>query len=360
MKKIFLYAYTKKNLGDDLFIKYIVERYPKCKFFIWGNKRNSLYAQYNNLKIIDENPKIYNFLKKIRASLAARYKNYLVTRCDALVYIGGSIFIEYDNWRMIKTWWDFMVKKIPVFVLGANFGPYKDQEYKVEMNKVFLECEDICFRDRYSQGLFKNDKVRYAPDILFGYNMPVIKDKEKKVFVSVIDCNRKNEGINKLSDFTNQYEKFIFRQCQKYINKEYKIILSSFCQYEGDEEAADRIYQKIVAAYKDEKLVERIYYHGENQQEILKQLAASEIIIATRFHAVVLGLISQCKVLPVLYSNKTKNILKDLGINENVADIKELNIDSEYKTIQLNEVEIKQLREKSEEHFEKLDEFIKK
>ena len=358
MKKIFLYAYTEKNLGDDLFIKYIVEGYPKNKFFIWKNKENSFYNQYNNLKIIDENPKMYNFFKKINTSLAARYKNYLVTRCDALVYIGGSIFIEYDNWKMIKTWWDFMVKKIPVFVLGANFGPYKDQEYKVEMNKVFFECKDVCFRDRYSQGLFENDKVRYAPDILFGYNMPVVKNKERKVFVSVIDCNHKNEGINKLSDFTNRYEKFIFKQCQEYIKKGYRIVLSSFCQSEGDEEAADRIYQKIIATYEDEKLVQKIYYDGENQHEILKQLATSEIVIATRFHAVVLGLVSQCRVLPVLYSNKTKNILKDLNINGNMADIKELDINGVYKTVELNELEIRKLREKSEKHFEKLDKYI--
>ena len=42
MKKIFLYAYTEKNLGDDLFIKYITERYPKCKFYIWGNGQNEM------------------------------------------------------------------------------------------------------------------------------------------------------------------------------------------------------------------------------------------------------------------------------------------------------------------------------
>ena len=101
-----------------------------------------------------------------------------------------------------------------------------------------------------------------------------------------------------------------------------------------------------------------IYYDGENQHEILKQLATSEIVIATRFHAVVLGLVSQCRVLPVLYSNKTKNILKDLNINGNMADIKELDINGVYKTVELNELEIRKLREKSEKHFEKLDKYI--
>lgn len=358
MKKIFLYAYTEKNLGDDLFIKYITERYPKCKFYIWGNGQNDFYERYSNLKIIDENPSIYKFLKNIHVSLAAKYKNYLIMRCNALVYIGGSIFIEYDNWRTIKTWWDYMVKKIPLFVLGANFGPYKDQDYKDEMNKVFLQCKDVCFRDQYSYELFENDKIRYAPDILFGYHMPIGKEKQKKVFVSVIDCNRKNEGWNKLSVFTDQYEEFLFHQCQEYIEKGYKIVLSSFCQGEGDEEAANRLHQKIRSEYKDQNIVEKAYYCGENQQEILEQLATSEIVIATRFHAVVLGLISQCKVLPVLYSNKTKNILQDLKINENVADIRKIDMCENYNVIQLNEKQIGRLRENSEKHFEKLDGYI--
>ena len=73
-----------------------------------------------------------------------------------------------------------------------------------------------------------------------------------------------------------------------------------------------------------------------------------------------LGLISQCKVLPVLYSDKTKNILKDLKISENIADIRKLDINDIYKTIQLNEIEIRELGQKSKKHFEKLDEYINK
>lgn len=166
------------------------------------------------------------------------------------------------------------------------------------------------------------------------------------------------KGENKLSVFTDQYEKFLFHQCQEYIEKGYKIVLSSFCQGEGDEEAANRLHQKIRSEYKNQNIVEKAYYCGENQQEILEQLATSEIVIATRFHAVVLGLISQCKVLPVLYSNKTKNILQDLKINENVADIRKIDMCENYNVIQLNEKQLGRLRENSEKHFEKLDGYI--
>ena len=40
MKKVFLYAYDKQNLGDDLFIYTICNRYPKTKFYLWSDEQN--------------------------------------------------------------------------------------------------------------------------------------------------------------------------------------------------------------------------------------------------------------------------------------------------------------------------------
>lgn len=45
MKKVFLYAYDKINLGDDLFIENLVNRYPHVKFIMISNKENK-----NNFK----------------------------------------------------------------------------------------------------------------------------------------------------------------------------------------------------------------------------------------------------------------------------------------------------------------------
>lgn len=33
MKKVFLMAYARKNLGDDIFIKMLLEKYPRNRFF---------------------------------------------------------------------------------------------------------------------------------------------------------------------------------------------------------------------------------------------------------------------------------------------------------------------------------------
>ena len=36
MKKIKVYAYTRQNLGDDLFIKILCERYPNTQFVLYA------------------------------------------------------------------------------------------------------------------------------------------------------------------------------------------------------------------------------------------------------------------------------------------------------------------------------------
>ena len=38
MKKVFLMAYARKNLGDDIFIKMIIEKYPKIYIFMMIKK----------------------------------------------------------------------------------------------------------------------------------------------------------------------------------------------------------------------------------------------------------------------------------------------------------------------------------
>lgn len=46
--------------------------------------------------------------------------------------------------------------------------------------------------------------------------------------------------------------------------------------------------------------------------EVLRELAASEIVVGTRFHATILGLVAGARVLPIMYSDKTKHVLEDI------------------------------------------------
>ena len=360
MKKIFLYAYDKQNLGDDLFVRTISERYSSVQFFMWSDKDYQTSMQdISNLRVLDKNSLLQKVLTLIKPSLGAGRKAFYENRCDAVLYIGGSIFIEYDNWEMILTWWEYEASRHDMYVLGANFGPYKTEAYRAKMAAVFSKMKDICFRERYSQALFDEVNVaRFAPDILFGYPMPRKTGKRKQVFVSVIDCCSED---HLLVEFEKSYIGFIVQLIKDAAQSSYDIILSSFCRKEGDEKGIDKILacatQKSLAAH-----ISICNYTGNNSAHVLQNISNSELVVATRFHASVLGFAAGNPVLPVIYSDKTRHMLEECGFTGVSYDIRkpaELCFSDIINNLNNQKMAgCKILAEQSENHFIKLDEVL--
>ena len=357
MKKIFLYAYDHINLGDDLFIETIVNRYPNTEFYFWTEKKNKkVFQDLKNLRIIDKDSKKINLLKKIRPSLEARYKVAIQKKCDAQVYIGGSIFMEYPTWENIVSWWEYQSTQYPFFVLGANFGPYYTEEYRNAMDNVYKKLKDICFRDTYSKKLFEtNDNVRQAPDILFSYQMQIRKKKKKQIFISVISCEDRNfkglseeEYILKMADLINGF-----------YQEDYKIILASFCEEEGDLKAAEKIKYNI----RNSSEVHILNYNGLNRKKIVETISESSYVVATRFHAMVLGMVAKVPVFPIVYSNKTRNVLDDINFEGNYADLRDkesLTYENAKYNLEMNyKVNIDEMKKNADQHFMKLDKMLK-
>lgn len=347
MKKLFLYAYDWRNLGDDLFVEYIARRYPKAQLYIWSGAENeAVYGRIPNLKRIDPDSRVVRLLRKIRPSLVARYRSWLENRCDAVVYIGGSIFMEYPNWETICTWWEYEAKNRPFYVLGANFGPYHTEAYRKKMEEIFTDCRDVCFRDKYSASLFPGI-VRQAPDILFGYPMPKVAVKPDQIFVSVINCAGRDESHN-LNEHDGRYVANMAGLLQQLLTEGKKIVLASFCKEEGDEEGI----RKILAAMgcEADPRVRVLCYDGTNADELTSAIAQSGGVIGTRFHATILAMTAGRPVLPIVYSDKTKHVLEDLGFTGTVYDLRE---DRPWMTTAMATMTVPACE--AERHFAKLD-----
>lgn len=357
VKKVYVVAYDGVNLGDDLFIRTIVNRYPHVKFYMWSDLKNrEIFRCLTNLKIIDKNGKLPRLLERIRPSLAARYRNWMERRCRAMVYIGGSIFIEYENWKQILNWWNYRVEQCDFFVLGANFGPYHTEAYREEMGQIYAQMKDVCFRDRYSYGLFREiNTVRYAPDILLAHSMPQVPVDEKQIFVSVINCAARDGGHG-LTAYDADYVKNMARLLEKYCREGYRPVISSFCEVEGDEEAIRKILKTMDPQLAS--MVQVLNYDGTNAQKLCEAIAGSAFVVATRFHATILAIVAGRPVLPVIYSDKTLHVLEDLGIRDPLIDIRS---SCDYTTVKPVEIAVnrQQLALDAQKHFEKLDEILR-
>jgi colanic acid/amylovoran biosynthesis protein len=354
MKKVFLCAYDRKNLGDDLFIHTITKRYPYVRFYIWTDKANrDTFRSLPNLTVVDSDSRFVRFLNWLRPSLSVRYYYWLIRRCEAMVYIGGSIFIEYPNWEMICNGWEYKAENFPFYVLGANFGPWHSEGYRDRMNRIFGKMQDVCFRDRYSHALFKdNEKVRSAPDILYAYPMPQTAVDEKQVFVSVIDCASRDDSHGLRSN-DQPYVDRMAALLQQYLQAGHTLVLSSFCKAEGDEQGVQRLLAAM--GCENEPRIRVLHYDGTNADQITEAIAESGLVIATRFHATILALAAGRPVLPIIYSDKTRYVLEDLGFNGAMYDIRR---DGVWEMTEGAVLDVEQTKIHAQAHFEKLDEIL--
>ena len=175
MRKNLVKGYFKKNLGDDIFLKILLERYKNNNFEIYssydydGVYKTKNYKFYSTKSIVNVFRVLINkFLKIVKSNKSILIEN--IKKYDNVILIGGSIFMEDEQLKLDYYKNNQFNYKNNNYILGANFGPYKNKEY-VDLHKseIFPKVKDICFRDMYSYELFKElPNTRCASDIVFG------------------------------------------------------------------------------------------------------------------------------------------------------------------------------------------------
>src|SRR5699024_1207524 len=215
-------------------------------------------------------------LRQIRKGLSIR--QFVANRCNAAVYIGGSIFMQQDNWQQtLRKKEKMKIKNKPFYVIGANFGPYQDEEFYVQYKELFKTYTDICFREEYSYNLFNDlENVRVANDVIFNLKSQK-KLSRKNIVISVIKPSIRKEfkGIDEI------YYQKIKELSIYFIDKGYEVILMSFCEYEEDNEAVEEILRTIPKKYSN--CITKHFYKY-NLDETLTKITTTSFVIATRFH----------------------------------------------------------------------------
>jgi len=326
---IYIKAYTRVNLGDDLLIKIVCNNNKEEKFCILGDESyKDIFKDIENLEILVEDYNVLQNLKNNREEFIDAHDKFIKkisNICDTFLYVGGSIFIDGGPSSIIRL--GDLRKEISSFtnsyIIGANFGPCYNKEYfDFVHDKIIPLLNHITFRDIESYNSFKDlGNVSYAPDIVFSLNTNKVCRKNKEIGISLIyHLNRDN-----LKDNYYNYLNYIKRIAKEYIKDGYKLRLLSFCEYEKDPIAINDFLNLLSA---EEKRNISIDYYKGNINEFLEIFESLDTIIATRFHSIVLALKYNCKVIPICYSNKSENLLKDLNIKDYITFSNIKNIDN--------------------------------
>lgn len=322
MKKILLLGYLKKNLGDDLFVSMLLNRYKDVEFV---TKNSSLeffepFKLYKNyIKIVSSEPMLEYDLKEF----------------SGCIYIGGSLFreginsLEYQK-KMTKFINKCKLEGIPFYYISSNFGPYSTEVFYQECLKKIKMVDGITFRDKYSYNKFKHlSNVNYSPDLVFSLDIKPRRKIKNSIGISVIDLslNMRSESISKCDA---EYSIMLKKNIINFINDNKKVYLFSFCEPEGDLKAIKRVIDMLPELYKSKVTI--VNYNGKNGNlySFIQKYSMMEKMICTRFHSLVLSLLFKQELVVLSYSSKLDNFLEDIDDR-----FKKISIDSN-----LNEIKI--------------------
>lgn len=359
-KRVLVCAYFAKNVGDDLFLKVLFDRYPHVNWELLTANRDYLdiFKDYENVKITYSYRDIKIGKYHLNLFFLIHKLSFGFKKYDAIVNIGGSIFMQNPTWMVSFSKREYLIKKIKAernFIIGANFGPFLDQDFMRKHRELFPTYDDICFRDSSSYNLFKDLKnVRLAPDVVLGFQDHQIEKKEKVVGISTINLEDRPD----LRKYTTSYNHKIAKLVEHYIEKGYQIRLFSFCEKEGDLKGLHKIINKVSPQYIDN--INIIRYTGD-LLSFLKVFKSCGRIIGSRFHSLILAMVYDQPFYPLIYSEKTSHFLTDLGFSHkgcHIRDMKHLNVTDISSLESFSHVKDKQVFLDANRHFDKLDAFL--
>ena len=242
-------------------------------------------------------------------------------------------------------------------MIGCNFGPYYNEEYRQFYQKQFENAGQVCFREKHSFELFEGENIQCGTDILFSYPTKEYESPAQQgyVAISVLDLNKDNEEDGEKA---GQYVTAVSGLVQELLNRGEKIVLMGFCEAQRDNLVIDKVFE---ACHRSPEII-ICNYPEKNYREMVGILAGAKSIVSTRYHGMILGWLYGKKVLPIIYSSKMQHVIDDAGLDIEVCNLlhNELRADSLITAYDrmMNDsynIDIDALVEGAEMHFKKLD-----
>ena len=193
-------------------------------------------------------------------------------------------------------------------------------------------------------------------------------DKELESYSSIINTYieliKTRDFINKIIDEVNldTTPKALMNSLQFITKANTPIIEIRYVS--SNPEVAEAVISAITENF------EVVNYEG-NIDEFLEKFESMENIIGTRFHSVILSQVFNQGLYPFIYSDKTLNVLRDIGLGQEYYHIRNCEessgkndkdkFDSRYilDIISSNKINNKELFIESEKQFQELDKYVR-
>ncbi|MBJ7633570.1 polysaccharide pyruvyl transferase family protein [Weissella confusa] len=320
-------GYFVKNLGDDLFLKVLLQESQNNTYEIEVSKQ--YFDFYDASFDIDVKKRglVRSLASYVPYQFTRLFTNLIGFKYTGYILLGGSMFIEKNtslimlNRRMLNT-----RMSQHSFVIGANFGPYVTDEFLEWYSAFFKGFKRVSWRDLNSYELFNGEHLNQVvlPDVVLGMDVAEYDDTNLGYdLINIMNMDRFDEDVKRL------YQRFIMNQVFASIQKKRSVHLVSINEAEGDDAAADFFKKEF---FSENSYVTVIKYESLNA--MISEFAHANQILATRFHAMILGWLFQKPTFVIAYSEKTTQFIESWNPEQAFQEIqKEFYGPARYVTI---------------------------
>lgn len=362
------------NRGAEAMLETVIgrirEEHPDAKFHVFSyypdDDKRLLNSQ--NIYLHSSTPKalvfvlfplsiLFGFLRLIIGSKAyslAPESIRAIGESDALVDLAGVSFIDgrekflpFNFLTLFPAW----ALGVPIVKLSQALGPFKGVINNIAAKITLPRCQKIWARGEKTYNLLSesgisNISFSLADDIAFNHKSHYALSNESDLkihpFLDLISAKRKKDGVKGVIGICpssvlavqskkqgGSYENVLTSLCLDLINQGYLVVLfpNATREISGDAERNNdlpvirRIY-KVVAQNNEKALIKCDF--DVNATDIKRIIAEMDVVLVSRFHAMV-GALSLAVPPAVLgWSHKYAEVMARFGLEDVVLDYKNL------------------------------------
>ena len=281
-----------KNFGDEAILSVLVNKLKENNHQITIISSDPQYTsnKFNNIK------SIYTF--KMFDIFNA------ISKSDYLISGGGSLLQDATSLKsliyyLLVIFMALLLRK-KVIIFAQGIGPINNPIGQFLTKSILKHCTYLSVRDIKSYELLKSwgSDAELVCDPIFSTK---IEEKEKSPVVAV-----------QLRDYKTVTKDFIDRLAQKIVQEfpNNSVEIYSF-QDSIDLERCKQLENAIKMLNPDCKTT---VYNELSDEEVINNISKVEYLIAMRFHAIIVGLLSSVKTLGINYDIKVEKLAKEFDI----------------------------------------------
>ncbi len=279
-------------------------------------------------------------INKLIHEISFLFGSYRVVKnIDILLITGSNQFLDNFGgpwgfpYTLLK--WTLLCKlaRKKVYFISVGAGPISENLSRLIIRWTLKFADYVSLRDISSEKLIQAigcyQKTHVFPDIAHSLNTNNIKTS--KLPAKCIANGFPVVGINPMPLYDPRY------WCEKDVGKytTYLTKLASFCQklrhtgypffffatQEKDNNVISDILKKLEIEQQEAFNFDDYTLTSSSVDELIANIAAADISIATRFHGTVLSLLMEKPTLGICYYRKAKELLVDMGQADYTVDL---------------------------------------